>query len=51
MFFAVNKEAANAGRVYWKANFPNSGKYQVVDICGRKLIGIGGHKTGRKPLK
>jgi len=49
LFFTTGREAADAGRAYWKANFPNSGKFQVIDVQSGKLEGTGGHKTGRKP--
>ncbi len=51
LYFATEKEAVKAGRAHLKINFPDSGKYQVVNVCDGTLIGIGGHRTNRKPRK
>lgn len=40
--FASFKEAADVGRDF-------SQSYQVVELSSLKLIGVGGHQTGRKP--
>jgi len=51
LYFATEREAADAGRAYLEFNFQNADKYQVVDIRDGKLVGTGGRKTGRRPQK
>jgi hypothetical protein len=47
----VRFEDADTAAKLARRNLPKNGKYQVVDLRTGSLIGSGGHKTGRRPLK